>query len=207
LSPRPRRADHTYLPEFTVHSAFEEHPERKITLRMLLSHTAGFTYEAPVGNNNELEPGTFDAHVRSIADTRLRFPVGSGLRLLQSCIAIGPAQVQTLMATQLPSMAAMLQNLPAMQRDFSGLLGTMEQNVGIFSRVPAGLAHYKPLVRTMQGNADNYKQVNSLPDFRLFTLFFVVPGALIVLLAGYGVFGNPLARGFSFHHRARPTAA
>lgn len=43
----------TYLPGFTVHSAFEEHPERKITLRMLLSHTAGFTHEAPVGNNNE----------------------------------------------------------------------------------------------------------------------------------------------------------
>ncbi|HEX6580006.1 MAG TPA: serine hydrolase domain-containing protein [Actinomycetota bacterium] len=68
----------TYLPEFTVHSAFEEHPERKITLRMLLSHTAGFTHEAPVGNNNELDPGDFDAHVRSISDTWLRFPVGSG---------------------------------------------------------------------------------------------------------------------------------
>lgn len=68
----------TYLPEFTVHSAFEEHPERKITLRMLLSHTAGFTLEAPVGNNNDLDPGDFDAHVRSISDTWLRFPVGSG---------------------------------------------------------------------------------------------------------------------------------
>ncbi len=68
----------TYLPEFTVHSAFEEHPERKITLRMLLSHTAGFTHEAPIGNNNELDPGSFDDHVRSIADTWLRFPVGTG---------------------------------------------------------------------------------------------------------------------------------
>jgi CubicO group peptidase (beta-lactamase class C family) len=68
----------TYLPGFTVHSAFEEHPERKITLRMLLSHTAGFTHEAPVGNNNELDPGDFDAHVRSISETWLRFPVGSG---------------------------------------------------------------------------------------------------------------------------------
>jgi CubicO group peptidase (beta-lactamase class C family) len=67
-----------YLPEFTVHSAFEKHPERKITLRMLLSHTAGFTHEAPLGNNNELDPGDFDAHVRSISDTWLRFPVGSG---------------------------------------------------------------------------------------------------------------------------------
>ena len=73
----------TYLPGFTVHSAFEEHPERKITLRMLLSHTAGFTHEAPVGNNNELDPGDFDAHVRSISETWLRFPVGTGLRLLE----------------------------------------------------------------------------------------------------------------------------
>ena len=68
----------TYLPGFTVHSAFEEHPERKITLRMLLSHTAGFTHEAPIGNNNELEPGDFDDHVRSISKTWLRFPVGTG---------------------------------------------------------------------------------------------------------------------------------
>jgi CubicO group peptidase (beta-lactamase class C family) len=68
----------TYVPGFTVHSAFEEHPERKITLRMLLSHTAGFTHEAPIGNNNELDPGDFDAHVRSISQTWLRFPVGTG---------------------------------------------------------------------------------------------------------------------------------
>ena len=68
----------TYLPEFTVHSAFEKHAERKITLRMLLSQTAGFTHEAPVGNNNDLNSGSFDAHVRSISDSWLRFPVGSG---------------------------------------------------------------------------------------------------------------------------------
>jgi len=68
----------TYLPEFTVNSAFEEHPERKITLRMLLGHTAGFTMEAPIGNNYEREPGAFVEHVRSISDTWLRFPVGTG---------------------------------------------------------------------------------------------------------------------------------
>lgn len=68
----------TYLPDFTVHSAFEKHPERKVTLRMLLSHTAGFTQEAPVGNNYQLAPADFDAHVRSISGTWLRFPVGTG---------------------------------------------------------------------------------------------------------------------------------
>jgi hypothetical protein len=127
--------------------------------------------------------------------------------LLAQTLHMSPAQVQKLMAAQLPSMAAMLQNLPAMQRDFGWLLGTMQQNVGIFSRVPAGLAHYKPLVRTMEANIDNYRQVNSLPDFRLFTVSFVVPGALLILLAGYGLFGNPFARRFSVHHHARPTAA
>ena len=126
--------------------------------------------------------------------------------LLAQALQMTPAQVQKLMATQLPAMTGMLQNLPAMQRDFGGLLGTMQQNVGIFSRVPAGLAHYQPLVQTMQANVNNYKQVNSLPDFRLFTVFFVVPGALLILLAGYGLFGNSFAR-FSFHHHARPTTA
>lgn len=68
----------TYLPDFTVNSIFEEHPERKITLRNLLSHTAGFTHEAPVGNNWDADATSFEAHIRSISDTWLRFPVSTG---------------------------------------------------------------------------------------------------------------------------------
>ena len=127
--------------------------------------------------------------------------------MLAQALHMTPAQVRQLMATQLPALAAMLQNLPAMQRDFGGLMGTMQQNVGVFSQVPAGLAHYRPLVRTMQGNVTNYQQVNSLPDFRLFTFFFVVPGVLLILLSGYGLFGNPFALGHSFGHHTKPTAA
>lgn len=65
-----------YLPEFTVNSVFERSPERKLTLRHLLSHTAGFTHEAPVGNNFVVGRSSFDAHCRSISDTWLRFAVG-----------------------------------------------------------------------------------------------------------------------------------
>jgi hypothetical protein len=127
--------------------------------------------------------------------------------LLAQTLHMTPAQVQALMATQLPSMAVLLRNLPAMQRDFTALLGTMQKNVGIFAQVPAGLAHYQPLVTTMQANVDNYRQVNSLPDFRLFTAFFVVPGALLILLAGYGLFGEALRGRVAFHHDVRPTHA
>jgi CubicO group peptidase (beta-lactamase class C family) len=66
----------TYLPNFQVHSRFQSHPERKITLRHLLSHTAGFTHEAPIGSNYLVGRGSFTAHCRSITETWLRFPVG-----------------------------------------------------------------------------------------------------------------------------------
>jgi len=65
-----------YLPEFSVHSQYEDHPEEKITLRHLLSHHAGFTHEAPIGSNFDHRPHTFQEHVESISDTWLRYPVG-----------------------------------------------------------------------------------------------------------------------------------
>jgi hypothetical protein len=128
--------------------------------------------------------------------------------LLAQAMHMTPAQVRQLMVQQLPALAAMLQNLPALQRDFGTLLGTMQQNVNVFAQVRGGLVHYEPLVMTMQANVDNFEQVNSLPDFRLFTFFFIVPGALIILLAGFGLFGEPLTSRLTFyHHGARPTTA
>jgi CubicO group peptidase (beta-lactamase class C family) len=65
-----------HLPGFTVNSSFETDPVAHITLRHLLSHTAGFTHEAPVGSNYDVGDGGFDAHCASISRTWLRFPVG-----------------------------------------------------------------------------------------------------------------------------------
>lgn len=65
----------TYLPDFSVHSRFERDPQKKTTLRLLLSHRAGFTHEAPVGSNFDAASPSFDAHMRSISDTWLRYPV------------------------------------------------------------------------------------------------------------------------------------
>lgn len=66
-----------YLPDFKVHSCFEKNPEEKITLRLLLSHTAGFTHEAPIGNNFDASFKSYEEHYASISDTWLKFPVGS----------------------------------------------------------------------------------------------------------------------------------
>jgi CubicO group peptidase (beta-lactamase class C family) len=68
------------LQDFSVRSRFEESPQERMTLRHLLSHRAGFTHEAPVGNNYEPASPSYAAHVQSISDTWLRFPVGERYR-------------------------------------------------------------------------------------------------------------------------------
>ena len=66
-----------YLPAFTVNSCFGDSPEEKITLRMILSHTAGFTHEAPLGNNYDFTPCDIRDHIKSISETWLKFPPGT----------------------------------------------------------------------------------------------------------------------------------
>ncbi len=66
-----------YLSEFKVNSCFEENPESKITLRILLSHTAGFPHEAPVGNNYDYSFPSIEKHLESIGESWLKFPVGT----------------------------------------------------------------------------------------------------------------------------------
>jgi CubicO group peptidase (beta-lactamase class C family) len=65
-----------YLPDFSVRSVFETDPADRMTLRHLLSHTAGFTHEAPEGSNYRVGSASFAAHCASIRQTWLRAPVG-----------------------------------------------------------------------------------------------------------------------------------
>jgi len=65
------------LPEFRVRSRWGDRELERITFRHLLAHRSGLCHEAPVGNNYNHEPCTFEEHIRSIADTWLKFPVGA----------------------------------------------------------------------------------------------------------------------------------
>jgi hypothetical protein len=104
-----------------------------------------------------------------------------------------PAQVQAFLKGQYPAMASLIASFP--------------QLVPIFSNVPSGLDHYKPLVDTMQANVQNYNSISSLPNFNLFTWFFVIPGVLLVLIAAWGLGSfHALAVRFSGHgHHPAPT--
>jgi hypothetical protein len=98
-----------------------------------------------------------------------------------------PTQVQAFLGQQFPATAQLFSSLPQMAQDFGTLIALMQQNVPVFKRVPPGLDHYKPLVETMNANVGNYKKIDSLPNFKLFTWFFVIPGILLVLLSGWGL--------------------
>jgi hypothetical protein len=109
---------------------------------------------------------------------------------LAGAMNLSTDQVQAFMGEQFPAMTQMLQGLPQMQDDFNALIGLMEANVAVFEEVPGGLAHYEPLVTTMEAQQVNYTKVASLPDFNLFTWFFVIPGILLVGIALTGLIGG-----------------
>jgi CubicO group peptidase (beta-lactamase class C family) len=65
-----------YTPRFSVRSRFGDHAAERITLRHLLSHRSGLCHEAPLGNNFDGRPCTFDEHVQSISSSWLVAPPG-----------------------------------------------------------------------------------------------------------------------------------
>ena len=103
----------TYLPAFTVNSVFESHPEERVTLRHLLSHTAGFTHEAPEGSNYRVGRRSFTAHCRSISETWLRFPVGHHFEYSNLGVDLAGFVLQEVIGRPFPDVARDLLFQPA----------------------------------------------------------------------------------------------
>lgn len=111
----------------------------------------------------------------AIAGTKAAPEIPALFSSLAGALHMNETQLVGYLRAEFPAMATLLEKLP--------------QLVPVFKRVPPGLAWYKPIVGTMQANVGNYAKADSLPNFNLFTWFFVVPGALLVLFAGLGLFG------------------
>ncbi|WP_249010586.1 hypothetical protein [Conexibacter sp. DBS9H8] len=107
----------------------------------------------------------------AIGGTQAAAEVPKMVSALAKPLHMTPAGVEQFLATSFPAMGGLLSSLPKL--------------VPIFTKVPPGLDHYKPLVATMTANVANYAAIDSLVNFRLFTWFFLVPGVLLVLLAGW----------------------
>jgi hypothetical protein len=87
-----------------------------------------------------------------------------------------PAQLAAFLNTNVPVLAQLLSGLPPLSP--------------VFQQVNPGLTWYKPIVSTMQANVADYAKVDGLPDMNLFVWFFAGPGALLVLLSGWGLVGS-----------------
>lgn len=99
-----------------------------------------------------------------------------------------PQQLQQFLGRQFPATAQLFQGLPQISTDFGNLIGLMTPNVTTFKRVPPGLDHYEPLVRTMERQQDNYASVDSLPPFALMAWSFVGIGIFLLVFSGIGLF-------------------
>lgn len=117
----------------------------------------------------QLRPVVIGARAASTEIPHLFSALGSSLHMSQ-------IQLVQFLRADFPAMARVLQTFPQ--------LGP------VFKRVPPGLDWYAPIVSTMQANVSNYAKVDSLPNFNLFTWFFVVPGGLLIIFGAIGVFGS-----------------
>jgi hypothetical protein len=99
-----------------------------------------------------------------------------------------PAQLDSFLGTSFPATASLLEGLPKL--------------APIFEDVSPGLTHYQPLIKAISGSVGNFAQVDSLPDLRLFTWILVIPGGVLVLIAGGSLVGNRRRRVAPIPHSA-----
>jgi hypothetical protein len=108
-------------------------------------------------------------------------------------VSVGAARAGTEAPKLIGALATPLHMTPTQVTQFLGahfpataaLIGSLPKLSPVFANVSPGILHYTPLVQAIQANVGNYAKVASLPDLRLFTWILVVPGVLLVLLAGW----------------------
>jgi hypothetical protein len=156
-------------------------PSRASHGQSMIDNFHSIMQPAAVAKTVNYENGTF-AQLRPVAVNAVK-AAGEVPKLgpaLATAMHTDQAHVSALLSKGFPALAATMSSLPKM--------------APVFSRVPAGLDWYAPIVKTMQTNVNNYSSISGLPNFRLFTWFFVVPGALLLLISGYGLGLHRLVR-------------
>lgn len=125
---------------------------------------------------------TFQGYMQGIGAMQAEFP--KLIHALGRQLGMTDAQVNAFLADEFPAVAGGLQAMPQMGRDFAGMIAVMEKDVGPFQQVKPALDHYGDLVARMERNVDTYASVDAMPRMSLLPWFFVIPGALLLALAG-----------------------
>ena len=203
----------SYLPEYRIQSIFEDRPQDRATLRHLLTHTIGFTHEAPGGGNNDGSDIDFDRHVENIQDTWLMCRVGERYQYSNLGIDLAGYIVERVSAT--PFIEYMGKNV------FSAL--GLEHTTMDPSRIRAetnratghqlGFSH-PPVIAPMTGAGGVYASAHDLGTFLTFMLKQGLPEGQVLTPAlfremyttpNHGGYGLGVAMGrrganLYFHH-------
>jgi len=160
----------SYLPNFNINNRFSDiNPLTKITLKNLLSHTAGLPHEAPVGNNYLNYSPSFDAHINSIQNTWLRYPVGQ--RFAYSNLGIDLAGYILQLKSQMPFVQYMQQYVlnPLAMKMSSFSMDKIRQNKNRAIGTIPGVKKV-PLVIPMLPSGGLYSNILDIAKFIQFQL-------------------------------------
>ena len=103
-------------------------------------------------------------------------------------LGMTPTELADLMGTNYAHLSLMLATLPQMRLDMAGMVAVMQKDGPGFATMPKAMAHFQGLVTTMRAEVSDFSKANSLLPMGLLPWFFVVPGILLVLIAGAMLF-------------------
>lgn len=103
---------------------------------------------------------------------------------LSTQLGMTPTELADLMGTSYPHLALMLATMPQMRLDMAGMVAVMTKDGPGFATMPTAMTHFQGLISTMRAEVADFAEVTRLPAMGLLPWFFMVPGILLVLIAG-----------------------